>query len=130
MCSNIAFAQETLAELTHMGAKKLDAEELKRVLIGARATGPGRNNTQTDITFQPDGKVNGYISSGGRSFSVSGTYKITDEGDMCAHFDFSGTTNTYDGCSSFYLANNQYYLSHAETTPKPQVVKRTFSAAR
>lgn len=125
-----AFAQETLADLTQMGAKKLSADELKSVLVGSRATGPGRNHSQTDITFQPDGKVSGYISSGGRNFGVTGTYKITEEGDMCAHFDLSGTTSTYDGCAGIYLTNNQYYLSHAEENPKPQVVKRTFTPAR
>ncbi len=122
-----SFAQETLGDLIQAGAKKLAVEEVKSVVIGARATGPGRRNTTSDVILHPDGKATGYVMAGGRSFAiVNGTYKIENDGKVCLHYEFMEGIPPYDGCVAYFQKDTQYYLAYSDTDPKAEVVKRSF----
>lgn len=125
--ARVAFSQETLGDLRMAGAKKLRPEELRSVLVGATATGPGRNNTRTEVTFHPDGKATGYVLAGGRNYAITeGTYRIADDGNLCVHYEYYGGIPPYDACIPIFVNAGQYFLSYSDTDPQAQVVPRIF----
>lgn len=125
--ASIAFAQEVLADLTQAGARRLSTEEIRALIVGGSSSGPGRNNTFSDITLHPDGKATGYILAGGKNYAiVGGTYRITDDAKACFHYEFNGGISPYDGCVAYYEKDSQYYLAYSDTDPKAPVMKRSF----
>lgn len=120
-------AQENLGEIFDTGsAKKLSGMEVRNVLVGSRATGPGLKNTSTDINFRPDGKVDGYIIGGGRSVAITGNYQIADDGKVCLRYDFAANFPPYDACVWLYQVGNQYYVAHSDHDQNAPVLKRTY----
>jgi hypothetical protein len=123
----VAFAQELLEDLTRINAKKLNTEEIRALIVGTTSSGPGLKNTYSNIMLHPDGKASGYILVGGRNFMIAdGTYKVTDDGKACFHYEFNGGIPPYDGCMSYYEKDTKYYLVFSDTDPKSQILKREF----
>ena len=117
-------AQEKLGELIDSGAKKLSAEEMRTLVVGANLTGPGAKNTTSDVDLLPDGTAKGFVYAGGRGYRFQGTYKIMDDGKICLHYEFVNTFPPYEACVAYYQAGQQYYLAYSDTDREAQVVKR------
>lgn len=123
--SCFAWAQENLGDLLDAGAKRLGAAEMQSMLVGANVTGPGMKNTSTDINFLPDGTVKGYIYGGGRGMPITGTYRITDDGKLCVHYEFKAVFPPYDACVNYFSLNSTLYLTYSDTDRNSEIMKRT-----
>ena len=122
----ISFAQNTLAELKQIGARRLTSEELNSVLVGATAAGKGTRNTYSEVEFHPNGHTTGAIFAGGKSYALTGTYSIDADGHLCVHYDFIAGIAPFEGCVVYYTKDMQYFLSYSDTDPKAEVYKRVF----
>lgn len=122
----ISFAQETLADLQKLGARRLTSEELNSVLVGTTASGKGKRKTYSEVEFHPNGRTTGAIFHEGKSYALTGTYSIDSHGRLCVHYDFVAAVAPYEGCMVYYTKDMQYFLSYSDTDPKAEVYKRVF----
>ncbi len=118
--ASIVSAQEpaNLGELLDKGAKRLDAAELKALVIGATVSGMVLREGSTigfDTTFTDDGKLTGRLYGlrvdAGRG--TTGTWNINEKGQLCTEslsVAFGATKN----CSVYYSMNNVYYAAASD----------------
>jgi hypothetical protein len=118
--ASMASAQEfsNLGELLDKGGKRLDAAELKALLIGATASGGAtRGNLDTETTFANDGKATGrfYGTHPEISPSYRGTWNINEQGQICVDMTPDAhQIRPFKGCSSYYSLNNVYYVAASD----------------
>lgn len=111
-------SQKTLGQVLQEGGKKLSATEVRKLLVGNTFVRNGRNG-QINVDVNPDGRITGYASSMLGSTGIAGTWKILDDGRMCAKYAFTDANiRGVDNCAFQFSGNGKYYLSESDSDPQ------------
>jgi hypothetical protein len=111
-------SQKTLGQILQEGGKKLSATEVRKLLVGNTFVRNGRNG-QVYVDVNPDGRISGYASSRLGSTGIAGTWKILEDGRMCAKYAFTDANiRGVDNCAFQFSANGKYYLSDSDIDPQ------------
>jgi hypothetical protein len=129
LASATAFAQNTIGELMAAGGKQLSKDEVLATLSGSSASGQLANGGETQIDWNANGSVSGYMTNAtGRRGSIYGTWKVDDEGKICRELTikFYESSQVKD-CFPVFRLGDQIYFPGPYTTigPSVAIVKRT-----
>ena len=108
------FAQQrsTVGEVLDKGGIKLNKEEMQQLFAGATMTGlQASNNLPYKLVHKSGGLVEGHGST--PSASVSGTWTINDQGQLCHNMQ-NNTGRRFGDCNFFYKANDDYFSANNE----------------
>lgn len=127
--SSLAVAQESLGELTAMGAQKIEKGELVGLLSGLVMTGDSFNNAGGVIHFeyQGDGTVSGFLrTADGKEFRSSGKWSVDDSGKFCRDMIRESNGSRWGDCRFFYKHGDAYFATDPNN-PSAKVERRTFT---
>ncbi len=116
VCTNLVQGSAQAAA----GKHQLTAAEVRSVLVGNTAETYGQYGAKTYINrYKPDGTVEFRSPMG----NDTGTYKITDDGQLCT--SYPDRRNGAQVCLTIYQTGPNEYESHSSTgqTYKATVVK-------
>ena len=109
-----------MADLKAKGAKVLNADEVKGLLVGANQS---YENAQfiTQMTVNADGSLNGSgrrrVGGSGHTGMFRGKWNITDSGRFCAeHENFGAYGGSAKYCRDIYNLGDKHY--YAQGNPK------------
>ena len=114
VCSVVVAQTVTLADVKAKKVAQLSADELKRLIPGAKvvnltnagSTRHWENNPNGTVAASSDSKG----SSGGRArpSSGNGTWSVSDKGAYCVTIQWSGM-RAEEWCRYIFKASNKYY---------------------
>lgn len=129
LTSGAVFGQNTIGELVAAGGKQLNKEEVLTTFSGASASGPLANGGETQIDWNANGSVSGYMTNAtGRRGSIYGTWKVDNEGKICRELTikFYESSQVKDCFPVFRLGDQIYFpASYTSLNPSVAIVKRT-----
>lgn len=96
--------------------KQLSVAEIKSSLIGKTARYNNKKGANLSVFWKEDGTMSGIVESGSSRRAVPGTWKITDEGQLCASWS-SGKWES--GCRTLFIneKTGEIRTYNAEGTP-------------
>ena len=108
-------AQRTLEGLNKAGARKLEADEVRTLLVEHTFIRGNRPSQSLDVTLSPDGTLSGRSANGLGSSGVIGTWTIDGDGRMCAIYRFTdGRIPASDWCGYHYAVGPRYFVVPGE----------------
>lgn len=112
----------TLGDLQDRGAKRLDAEELRKLVTGAEVTGGVTAGGRYSMRNDADGRFTGtFTSSGGSNDRIWGRWRIDDSGRLCGTNEAARMSEI---CSQYYVLDGTYYSTSGEGRSAPVAVRR------
>jgi len=107
--SGKASAQETLGEVLAKGAKKLNGEEVRKILTTGTVRGPTRSGSEVAVQYKSDGILSGTM--GGSDVS-DGKWRTEADGKTCASFWLSAFNRSFDNlCRYWFKLGDVLYVA-------------------
>jgi hypothetical protein len=104
-------AQRTLGALEKDGARKLEADDVKKLLVGHTFIRGNRQSQSVHVSLLPDGSLTGRRASSLGISGVIGTWTVAADGKMCATYRFTdGRTAAFDWCGYHYSLGPRYFV--------------------
>lgn len=118
----------TVGELLKNGGRKLDKDELEKLVKGATISGIRPSSRPFKYTYKVDGALAGnQSSSGGNSYGVFGTWSVNEQGKLCQKYQttaYGDFGNVYQFCSSYFKIGTEYYGADTDGE-ETKALKRT-----
>ena len=123
---NIAAAQQpaTVGDLLEKGGKKLNRDELSKLLSGAHVSGTSiaNPNAKFELTYKTDGTHEGTamaVHGVGNKTQFWGKWSVNEQGETCFETQFRGQPGTSTGCTSYYVLGGTYYQAAKDDKSAP-----------
>lgn len=118
-----ADSEETLGSYLSRGAKALTTEQVKRLYSGRRQVGETKE-IKYDLTYEPDGLLQGSVSTLAPPYSTSrsrGTWTVEGDGRMCIQEQLVDWGKSHDRCQYFFHLSGSIIISESPSDPAAKV---------
>ena len=130
--SSAVLAQSTVGELLAAGAKKLNGEEVKKLVSGTRMTGvvsaAGSDERPVDFSMHANGRIDGTALStkfGGPYLGVTGAWDVNEKGALCMDTKFSNGKDAH-GCTVIFSFMDKYFAASSKDKEGAKLMTRSF----